>query len=240
MPSITSAEKSALNTAIMGCVAYPEALELQKRLQALRIRQEIDDTLLLLSHPPVLTLGTRGKREQIFRSDEQLARDKVTVHRINRGGSVTYHGPGQVVGYPILDVARFPGKIRSFVAAIEQAIIDMLAEQFGLASEARTGKMTGVWVDNAKICAIGIGVKQGVTLHGFALNVNTDLSCFDWINPCGLSLPVTSIAEETQKTVDFDQVMEWTARYMVRAFSMREQRVTPEKIWQWAEEETDL
>lgn len=214
-----------------GLTGYRQALLLQERLQAKRIRNEIDDVLLLLEHPPVLTLGTRGDRTHIHVPAAELAESGVTIHEVGRGGDVTYHGPGQIVGYPILQIAAFPGRVRGFVTAIEQAIISLLAEQYGIAAEAGTGKMTGVWVGNAKICAIGLSIRQGVSMHGFAFNVNTNLRHFDWINPCGLSRPVTSLASLTGRHLDLAVVRDQTGGYMANQFGRQPVWLEEKRIW---------
>jgi lipoyl(octanoyl) transferase len=214
----------------LGRVAYAEALALQLALLAKRQQGLIGDILLLLEHPPVLTLGTRGDRSHIYRSAAELTADGVEIHEVGRGGDVTYHGPGQLIGYPIMQIEEFPGRIRGFVQAIESALIRLLADEFTLTAEARSGKQTGVWVGDAKIVAIGLGVKQWVTLHGFAFNINTDLSHFDWINPCGLSLPVTSVAALTGRPADFAQTTELAGRYLAEAFGRTYQHVTVDEI----------
>lgn len=199
-------------------MAYPAALDLQLRLLALRQQDRIGDVLLLLEHPPVLTLGTRGQMENIYRSAAELAAAGVAIHQVNRGGDVTYHGPGQLVGYLIMRIDHFPGSIRGLVSTLEQGLIRVLAEEFGIEASQRHDKFTGVWVQDTKIAAIGIAVKQWVTMHGFALNVNTDLRHFDWINPCGLSMGVTSITAQTGQPADFDRVSWLVGRSLAAAF----------------------
>ena len=192
----------------LGRVPFAEALALQQRLIAARKQGQIDDVLLLLEHPPVLTLGRNSTRENILLSDEELARRGVAVHEINRGGDVTYHGPGQLVGYPIVDLrGDLPGKRGphlgpvDFVRLLEEVLIRSCNE-FGVPAQ-RICKRTGVWtlaggsIAEKKIAAIGVHVSQGVTSHGFALNVTTDLRDFDWIVPCGIrDREVTSLELE--------------------------------------------
>ena len=192
----------------LGRVAYDEALDLQLQLVELRQQDLIQDTILLLEHPPVITLGTRGKMEHIYREPRQLAADGVTIHKVGRGGDVTYHGPGQLVVYPIVKLYNRPGGIREFIETLEQAVISWLAEQYGLKPYTGHGKLTGIWIDDAKIMAVGLAVKQGVTMHGLALNLLTDLTPFSWINPCGLMKPVTSLHLLTQRQVDFRQAQD--------------------------------
>jgi lipoyl(octanoyl) transferase len=217
---------------LTGLTDYAKALTLQEKLQERRIRGEIDDLLLLLEHPPVLTLGTRGDKTHIYVPENELEASGVTIHTVGRGGDVTYHGPGQIVGYPIMNIARYPGRIRSFVAAIEQAIIDLLAEQFAIEAVAGSGKLTGVWVGQAKICAIGLSIRQGVSMHGFAFNVNTNLRHFDWINPCGLSLPVTSVSQLLDKPLDLNEVRELTGHYLARSFGRKPVAIAEDSVWQ--------
>lgn len=181
----------------LGRVEYAAALEIQYKLLALRQKDEYPDILLLLEHDPVITLGTRGQMSNVYISREQQASQGVKIYKVSRGGDVTYHGPGQLIGYPIVKLYGKPGKIRGFVHNLEQAAVDMLAHSFGLQATCRDGKLTGVWIGEEKIMALGISVHQGVTMHGFALNVSTDLEHFSWINPCGLSRGVTSIDSRT-------------------------------------------
>src|SRR4029078_2138820 len=161
-------------------------------------------TLLLLQHPPTYTLGVRGKAEHLLLSQEAYLTRGAEVIRTDRGGDVTFHGPGQVVGYPIIDVRKRGGP-GAYVRALEGMLIDVLG-RFGIAAE-RSERNAGVWVGDAKIAAIGVRVSRGITTHGFALNVRTDLSYFDDIVPCGLAdTAVTSIAEVTGETFDLGDV----------------------------------
>jgi lipoyl(octanoyl) transferase len=202
----------------LGRVGYAEALRLQEEIAQLRIQGRIDNVLLLLEHPPVITLGRNADRSNILASDELLARRGVTIHEINRGGDVTYHGPGQLVGYPIFDLRSLRnasgGRLGpvDFIRAMEEALI-RLCGAFGVRA-GRIAGLTGVWCGlpqdsspqnsskelpsaGRKICAIGIHVSHGVTSHGFAFNVTTDLRDFDLIIPCGIpDHPVTSLEKE--------------------------------------------
>ncbi len=192
----------------LGRVPYAEGLHLQAKVAAARRDGVIGDTLLLLEHPPVLTLGRNASRANILLPPEELAARGVEVQEINRGGDVTYHGPGQLVGYPIFDLrGDLPGKRGphlgpvDFVRRIEEALI-LSCKDFGVAAQ-RICKRTGVWtlpggsVPEKKIAAIGIHVAQAITTHGFALNVTTDLRDFNWIIPCGITdRAVTSLEME--------------------------------------------
>jgi lipoyl(octanoyl) transferase len=176
----------------LGRMDYATAFELQHALVEQRKRGEIPDQLLLVEHPHTITLGRNGHIENLLAREEILERAGVAFHPTDRGGDITYHGPGQIVGYPILDLREWKRDVVAYVRAIEQVIVDALAD-FGLKA-GRVPGMTGVWVDGAKIAAIGVHVSRWVTSHGFALNATTDLSYFQYIVPCGLAKPVTSMA----------------------------------------------
>jgi lipoyl(octanoyl) transferase len=192
----------------LGRVDYAEALRLQEKLVELRRESRIPNTLLLLEHPPVLTLGRHANRANVLASDELLAARGVTLHHISRGGDVTYHGPGQLVGYPIFDLRSLENPSGSrmgpvdFVRGMEQALIRLCA--FCGVTAGRIAGLTGVWIGGEdgtgparKIGAIGIHVSRGIVSHGFAFNVRTDLRDFLLINPCGITdKPVTSLERE--------------------------------------------
>ena len=177
----------------LGRIDYAKALELQQDLARQRKQGQIGDQLLLLEHAHVITLGRNGRMENLLAGEEVLRRAGISFYPTDRGGDVTYHGPGQLVGYPILDLREWKRDVIGYVRAIEQVIIDTLAE-FGI-NAGRIPKLTGVWVEGRKIAAIGVHLSRWVTSHGFALNVNTDLSYFQYIVPCGLTKPVTSMAQ---------------------------------------------
>jgi lipoate-protein ligase B len=182
----------------LGRVPYGAALELQRRLADERIAGTIPDTLVLLEHPPVVTLG-RGTRESSLPLDPEALRARgVDVFEIERGGDVTYHGPGQLVGYPILDLHGLKPDLHWYLRQLEEALIRGLAA-FAIPAERNPG-YTGVWTRGRKIASIGIHVRQWVTWHGFALNVTTDLSAFDLIVPCGIrDVVMTSVAQESAR-----------------------------------------
>lgn len=172
----------------VGCIPYPEALALQRRLVNARSSAAIPDTLLLLEHPPTITLGVRAKPEHVLLPVAELERRGIAVVASDRGGDVTYHGPGQLVGYPILKLSRYGADLGRYVRSLEETIIRTLAD-YGISAE-RVPGLTGVWVEGgrAKICAIGVRLSaSGVTSHGFALNVSTDLTGFEAIVPCGIA-----------------------------------------------------
>ncbi len=175
----------------LGCLDWVRSAEWQQRLAAERRAHAIPDQLLFVEHPHTITIGRNAHRENLLASEEVLQRAGIAFHETNRGGDVTYHGPGQVVGYPILDLNEWKRDVHLYVRAIEQAIIDTLGE-FGIAG-GRIAGLTGVWAGDAKIAAIGVHLSRWVTSHGFALNVDTDLTYFQYIVPCGLTKPVTSM-----------------------------------------------
>ena len=188
----------------LGRISYPEALALQQELVELRHQGRIANTILLLEHPPVLTLGRNAQRSNILASDELLAQHGITIHEINRGGDVTYHGPGQLVGYPIFDLRSLTNSIGGrlgpvdYVRRIEEALIRLCANYAVLTN--RVPGRTGVWTTGSpekKIAAIGVHVSRGITSHGFAFNLSTDLRDFQWIVPCGIAdREVTSLERE--------------------------------------------
>ena len=192
----------------LGRIAYADALALQREMVELRHQGRIENTLLLLEHPPVLTLGRNAHRGNILASDEALAHAGITVHEINRGGDVTYHGPGQLVGYPIFDLRSLTNSTGGrlgpvdFVRRMEEALI-RLSAHYGV-STGRVSGRTGVWTisdspanPEKKIGAIGVHVSRGITSHGFAYNLTTNLADFQWIVPCGIAdREVTSLQRE--------------------------------------------
>jgi lipoyl(octanoyl) transferase len=180
----------------LGRIGYTKATALQKRLAEERKQELIPDQLLLVEHPHVLTLGRNGRLENLLAPPEVLERAGIGFFPTDRGGDITYHGPGQIVGYPIFDLREWKRDVVGYVRTMEQAIIDALAE-FGI-DAGRVSGCTGVWVGGAglqpaKIAAIGVHISRWVTSHGFALNHVTDLSYFQYIVPCGLTKPVTSM-----------------------------------------------
>ncbi len=175
----------------LGLVPYGQAWELQRELERRRKAGEIPDQLLLLEHPHVLTLGRNGRLDHLLVSRERLAQLGIEFHEIDRGGDITYHGPGQIVGYPIIDLKEWKRDVVAYVRGIEEMVIRALA-RFGIESWREPGA-TGVWTRAGKICAIGVHISRWVTTHGFALNWTTDLKYYQYIVPCGLPRPVTSM-----------------------------------------------
>jgi lipoyl(octanoyl) transferase len=213
----------------LGAVDYGTGLRLQEKLVTLRKEGRVGDILPLLEHSPVITLGRNAKAKNILASPELLAKRGVEVFECDRGGDVTFHGPGQLVAYPIFDLRGFPSQtatrytmgVIEFVRNLEEALIRTCAE-FGIATK-RIAGLTGVWTDvprAAKIAALGIHISRGVTSHGVALNVNTDLSFFDLIVPCGItSKPVTSIAKELGRRIAMQEVAHALSRHFGRVFN---------------------
>jgi lipoyl(octanoyl) transferase len=187
----------------LGRMRWAEAYALQQSLAEQRKRHEIPDQLLLVEHPHVVTMGRNGHMENVIAGEEVLSRAGIDFHHTNRGGDVTYHGPGQLVGYPILDLNEWKRDVHAYVRAVEEVIIQTIGV-YGLAGT-RVPGATGVWVDGAKVCAIGVHISRWVTSHGFALNVETDLQYFQYIIPCGLTLPVTSM-RALGVSASFDEV----------------------------------
>ena len=177
----------------LGRMRYGDALAVQQELVEQRKLGLIPDQLLFVEHPHVITQGRNGHAENLLAGDAALRSAGIDFHATNRGGDITYHGPGQIVGYPILDLREWKRDVGAYVRAVEQVIINALAE-FGIAGSRIPG-CTGVWVDGKKVAAIGIHISRWVTSHGFALNHTTDLRYFQYIVPCGLTKPVTSMHE---------------------------------------------
>lgn len=191
----------------IGLTEYSRAYNLQKKLLRLRMEGEITDTLLLLEHPPTITIGRFGKYENILASREQLETDGISLFFTDRGGDVTYHGPGQLVAYPIINLRQIGRNIRQYIHALEEVIIRVL-NSFSIVAERDQG-YTGVLVNNEAVAAIGLSIKRWVSMHGFALNVNTNLEHFSLINPCGFSdKKVTSISRLLAQNVTMDVITE--------------------------------
>jgi len=180
-----------LEVETLGRVPYAEAWAMQREFAGRRKRGEAGDRLLLVEHPHVLTFGRNARMTNLLAPAERLRELHVEVHEIDRGGDVTYHGPGQVVGYPIIDLREWKRDVVAYVRGIEQSVMATL-RKFGIQSFTEPGA-TGVWTSQGKICAIGVHISRWVTTHGFALNWRTDLSYFGLIVPCGLQRPVTSM-----------------------------------------------
>ncbi len=200
----------------LGLMPFAVAWDLQKSLAERRKRGEISDQLLIVEHPPVITMGRNGHDGNLLTSPEHLQSLGIDFARIDRGGDVTFHGPGQIVGYPILDLREWKRDVGAYLRALEQLLIDTLADS-GLAGERWPGK-TGVWIDGAKVAAMGVHLSRWVTTHGFALNLDIDLTYFQHIVPCGLALPVTSM-RAAGSTARRSQVVDALTRHFAQQFN---------------------
>jgi lipoyl(octanoyl) transferase len=228
-----------INLLTLGRVSYVEALAIQQQVIAARKQNLVGDTLLLLEHPPVLTLGRNAHRSNVLVSDDLLAQRGVEVHEINRGGDVTYHGPGQLIGYPIVDLrGDLPGKKGphlgpvDYVRLLEEVLIRTCGD-FGVMTQ-RICKLTGVWtlaggsIREKKIAAIGVHVSQGITSHGFALNVATDLRDFEWIVPCGITdreVTTLELEADADRQPTMEMALNSTARNFGRIFERQVLRI---------------
>lgn len=205
----------------LGIVDYKEAWDFQKSLFDRRYRDEIPDTLILLQHPHTYTLGKVADRNNLIGTEDFLETNKISVYDIDRGGDITYHGPGQIVGYQIFDLKKWKQDTHLFLRTLEQIIIDVCKE-YGL-DPGRKDKYTGVWLDERKICAIGIKVSRWITMHGFAFNVNTDLSFFKGIIPCGIAdKEVTSLKNEAGHLFELNEIHEKIINNFVKLFNYDE------------------
>jgi lipoate-protein ligase B len=210
----------------LGSVPYRDAWALQRQRVARRAAGQVPDTLLLLSHPPVVTLGKGGSIDHLLGSAADLECRGVEFVETDRGGDITFHGPGQIVGYAIVDLATRDRDLHRFLRDLEEVLIRALAA-FGLAA-GRTPDLTGVWAGDAKVAAIGIRVSRWITHHGFALNVDTDLSFFDLIVPCGIGdRRVTSMAELLGGPVERERVEDALERAFAEVFGAGAAEVMP-------------
>ncbi len=196
----------------VGTIDYAEAHRLQKELQRKRVGGEIGDIVLLLEHPPVLTMGRSAKGKHVLATPELLEARGVQVHEVGRGGDVTYHGPGQLVAYPIIDLKPDRKDVRKYVASLEETMIRTCAD-FGLAA-GRVEGLNGAWIGERKVGAVGVRISRWVTMHGLALNVNSELRQFEMIVPCGIQdKGVTSISAELGHTVHVADAFEPIAQH---------------------------
>ena len=220
-PGVLSALRQ-LEVRRMGLIGYQEALELQRELVEERRANRIPDLLLLLQHPPVITLGVRSEtaRANVVATSERLAELGIEVHETGRGGDVTYHGPGQIVGYPILDLRPDRCDVHKYVRDLEEVMMRTCAD-YGISAR-RIAGLTGTWVGAEKIGAIGIRISRWITSHGFAFNVRTDLDHFKLIVPCGISdRGVTSLERLTGRTIELDAVEDALVRRFSDVFERR-------------------
>ncbi len=206
----------------LGVVPYEEGLRLQREKVAARKAGAVPDTLLLLEHSHVITLGRNASREHLLAPAETLRASGIELYETDRGGDITYHGPGQLVGYPIFNLAAHRRDVAWYMRSLEETLIRTAAD-FGVEASRLAGA-PGVWVGDAKLAAMGVHLSRWVTSHGFALNVNTDLEYFRWIVPCGLAdKDVTSLERLLGRRVAMDAVMECTVRHFSEVFGFEMQ-----------------
>jgi lipoate-protein ligase B len=204
----------------LGRRAYGEVLELQRAVARARISGDVDqDVLLLVEHPPVITLGRASKDAHLLADPNQLAVRGIELFEVERGGDVTFHGPGQLVGYPIIDLKRHKQDLHWYLRQVEELLIRALGE-LGISGE-RVAKYTGVWTRDRKIASIGVHARDWVTWHGFALNVTTELSYFDLIVPCGIpAVQMTSVQRELDRETGLKEVAKTVADAAANVFAL--------------------
>ena len=211
-------------------VPYEKAFELQKRLVKMRSQEVINDILILLEHPPVFTVTRKATLDNILASPDELKGKGISVCKTNRGGDITYHGPGQLVGYPIMNLKDYGKDLHKYIRTIEEMIIRVLMD-YGITAH-RDKINPGVWVGNEKIAAIGIAVKSSwITMHGFALNINPDLNHYALIVPCGISdRGVTSLSKLLGKSISQKEVRQKLIQHYQDVFNLNTREITPEVI----------
>lgn len=220
----------------LNTVPYDEALALQERLVALRSQDSIHDTLILLEHPPVLTVTGKSASRNILVSPEELEKKGIRLHHTNRGGDITYHGPGQLVGYPIMNLKDHGKDLHRYIRRLEEVIIQVLGD-YGI-NGYRDTINAGVWVGGEKIAAIGIAVKSSwTTMHGFSFNINPDLSHYSLIVPCGLAdRGVTSLQKLLGRSVSRQEVQGRIVRHFEEVFTVTTREVSLEQVQSQNEE----
>ena len=203
----------------LGRLEYGAAYSVQENLVDKRIKREIEDTLICLEHEPVFTIGRGGSSENILITEEERIRENIGLWEINRGGAVTYHGPGQLVVYPIFDLNCYGRDAHRFIRLLEEVTIRTLTEYE--IDACRIQGLTGVWVDQKKVASIGIGVRKWVSFHGLSLNVAPDMKHFSYIDPCGLGKEkMTSMKELLRKNISIDEVMEKLIHHFCEVFGL--------------------
>lgn len=213
----------------LGTIAYTEAAELQCRLLELRWRDIIDDILLILEHPPTITLGKFGKMDNVLLDEEELSRRGITLCPSDRGGDVTFHCPGQLVVYPIMNLKTRGGELRRYLHDLEEMTIQTL-KSYGIPAD-RWSEHPGIWVNGKQIGAIGLRISRSVSMHGLSLNVNPDLSAFDAINLCGLpGKRATSMEQELGKTADMAEVINRLEGYFSSVFNVELEPISGEQV----------
>ena len=218
------------NFAQLGRISYEDALELQKKIAQARRDSQIEDTLLLLEHPPVITIGRSGNSKNILASREILEREGIRLYTVDRGGDVTYHGLGQLIGYPIINLANHGKDLHSYVYRIEQSIVELLKLEYAVETEITQGYV-GVWYGSEKIAAIGVAVRSWITTHGFALNVDPDMNHFAMIYPCGMrDRGVTSLSRILNRKVTVEEVAKEYPKYFGETFGVEMNEITLEEL----------
>ncbi|MGD8371962.1 MAG: lipoyl(octanoyl) transferase LipB [Syntrophobacterales bacterium] len=215
----------------LGQARYLEVLDLQRRLVELRQGNFVPDTLLLVEHEPIITLGRRGSKDNILSHAEELASQGIKIQRVERGGDVTYHGPGQLVVYPIVHLTQRNLSVRGFVDLLEEIIIQVLAD-FGIQAH-RDPQHRGVWVEDLKVAALGVAIRRWVSFHGIALNVSPNMDHFCHIHPCELrSEQVTSMAKLLRETPSMEQVVQKVVGRFVEHFPGRWREISPNEVFE--------
>ena len=216
----------------LGRTSYEKVWDLQKKIFTLRLREKISDVLILNEHDHVYTIGKSGSENHLLANRDELRRNKVEIFQIDRGGDITYHGPGQLVGYPILNLNDYYPDIHRYLRDLEDVIMQILSE-FGIEA-GRDKNYTGVWVKNEKIAAIGVKVSKWITMHGFALNVSTELRYFDRIIPCGIfHRGITSMERITQRKITLEEVAGRVSGIFGKIFGCRPIHQTKEEFFDY-------
>ena len=205
--------------------AYREVLDLQRQLVDLKtVSRTTPDIMLLVEHPPVFTLGRRGRRTHLLVAEDFLRKRGIEVIHVERGGDITYHGPGQLVGYPIVDLRSKPWSVTGFIELLEELMIRIAAD-YGVRA-VRNIKNRGVWVANRKLGSVGIAIRKEISFHGMALNVNPSLESFTWINPCGLEgVQATSLKRELGNAIPMEDIRQAACRHVRDIFGVELKRV---------------
>ena len=213
----------------LGLISYTECLDLQMEIVNLRHQGAIGDVILLLEHQPVITMGRSGGEDALLVTPESLSRAGVELYNTDRGGNITYHGPGQLVGYPIFDLREYGKDVHLFLRNLEQVVIDTIAE-FGVVGEAVPG-LTGVWVDGGKISSIGVAARKWISYHGFALNVDPNMAHWALLHPCGLiGRHVTSLRMLTDQCPSMDDVKSAAVRSLAEVFAVEVVQMNPVEL----------
>ncbi len=218
----------------LGRANYARVYALQHLLHSLRCRDEIEDTVITVEHDPVFTIGRSGSRANIRISEEQLRSERIPVYDVERGGDITYHGPGQLVVYPIIDLRNYGRDIKHYISRLEQGIIDLLAA-FGVTAVCRPGS-PGVWVEERKIASIGVSVHHWVTEHGLALNIDVSRDHFTMINPCGMSIEMVSLADLMPVSPEITEVTTRLLTCMAALFNWNIKADNAKRYWEKLDE----